>query len=99
MSFEGYVQAICANGHLFTYDVYDKTSCYECGAKAVRENLVDTTNGADEGYIDEDLMSAFLITSATYIIPSDAAWERIKAQARGSAPALVESALPDEDID
>ncbi len=97
MSFEGYVQAICANGHLFTYNVYDKTSCLECGAKAVRENLVDETNGRSEGVIDEEALDSFLRTPATYVIPSEEEWEQIKARARGAVLALDGSSSLDED--
>lgn len=46
MSFEGYYQNICANGHYTVRDVYEDSDrlCSECGAGFVRENLVDNTN-------------------------------------------------------
>ena len=48
MSFQGYYQIICENGHLSTCDVYDfEFEVFECpickGKKAFR-NLVDQTN-------------------------------------------------------
>lgn len=55
MSYEGYEQVLCENGHYYTYDCYefwkDKGwSCPTCGAKAVWSNMVDVTNGS----YDED---------------------------------------------
>jgi hypothetical protein len=56
MSFEGYIQKLCANGHHWVCDVYFDDSnevCSVCGAEVVWKNIVDTTNGmycdCDEG--------------------------------------------------
>jgi hypothetical protein len=56
MSFEGYFQLLCANGHYFTadayyYDTHEDCPCLACGAEVVWENLVDTTNVETEGYV------------------------------------------------
>lgn len=59
MSFEGYYQNICKNGHesfrgLWDGDFYDgsyddsELTCKECGAKLRYTRLIDTTNGIDE---------------------------------------------------
>jgi len=53
MSYEGYEQVLCENGHYHTYDCYDfweakGWSCPNCGAKAVWSNMVDVTNGSYE---------------------------------------------------
>jgi hypothetical protein len=62
MSFEGYYQAICTNGHRFdfgvTYD-WDEVEteiCDEigCGAHVAWWNLVDDTNCDRNGEIPED---------------------------------------------
>jgi len=50
MSFEGYYQILCENGHHRSEDVYmmpdeDKWRCDICGAKLVWTNTVDLTNG------------------------------------------------------
>lgn len=59
MSYEGYVQVLCANGHYSTYDCWDdpfglgygeetvNPICNVCGAKLVWRNGVDITNGCD----------------------------------------------------
>lgn len=56
MSFEGYYQILCRNGHLSEEDVYsesynpygvDKRKCRHCGEFEVWRHLVDQTN--DEG--------------------------------------------------
>lgn len=58
MSYEGYVQVLCANGHYSTYDcwddpfvIYDDSEetpiCKVCGARLVWRNGVDTTNGCN----------------------------------------------------
>ena len=64
MSYEGYEQHLCANGHLFTLDAHDPSErkCY-CGAESVWENDVDQTNCESYGYID---MEQFLIEPAKY---------------------------------
>lgn len=57
MSFEGYYQMLCENGHLLYRDVYDiggfgweedSELCKHCKAKIVFERLVDETNGEGE---------------------------------------------------
>ena len=51
MSFEGYYQILCGNGHLVEDDVYyyqqegDYWKCKVCGEREAWRNLVDTTNG------------------------------------------------------
>lgn len=66
MSYEGYVQCICLNGHRF--DWWDIYSCQEpicdfCKAKAAFSNSVDQTNGEDVGYIhEESFIDNFLVT-------------------------------------
>lgn len=70
MSYEGYEQVLCENGHLEVRDDSSPISMYEgeileelcfCGAKRVFFNAVDQTNGEDWGYID---FEQFLITAA-----------------------------------
>ena len=48
MSFEGYEQFLCKNGHYWTSDVYDRDNeCPRCGELADWSHMVDTTN--DDG--------------------------------------------------
>lgn len=51
MSYEGYDQVLCENGHYYTYDCYEfweavGWACPICGAKAAWSNMVDNTNGS-----------------------------------------------------
>ena len=51
MSYEGYDQVLCENGHYHTYDCWEFWTsegwvCPNCGAKAVWSNMVDVTNGS-----------------------------------------------------
>ena len=56
MSFEGYEQVLCENGHLIHFDVMETFCndsiqdrvCSICGEKYVWFNVVDTTNGSFE---------------------------------------------------
>jgi hypothetical protein len=52
MSFEGYYQYWCSNGHHWVADVYmEQKTCPHCKALAQVENLVDETNCESYGYI------------------------------------------------
>lgn len=49
MSFEGYYQKICPDGHYWTCDVYfEQIFCPSCGKEAAWSNIVDVTNGSFE---------------------------------------------------
>lgn len=49
MSYEGYQQLICKNGHYNTVDAYDNIEvCQVCGEGFVWWNSVDVTNGSFE---------------------------------------------------
>lgn len=58
MSFEGYFQILCENGHYFCPDVYsvanfafksyDEWECPICQAKMAWYNIVDLTNGSED---------------------------------------------------
>ena len=53
MSYEGFTQALCTNGHYQECDCHDDPAdpCPECGAAIVWRNEVDVTNGSwdDDG--------------------------------------------------
>jgi hypothetical protein len=58
MSYEGYYQVLCEEGHLFIVDAYDwqygeeePNICPICGKKPVWENAVDDTNCDQFGLI------------------------------------------------
>ncbi len=64
MSYEGYVQNLCANGHLFELDAHNacymgqytgedgRVECPVCKADVAWSNQVDLTNDAGFPYID-----------------------------------------------
>ena len=60
MSYEGYSQVICADGHYFERDCFDNSTCY-CGAEDAWENGIDQTNGPNQGEILEEDINKFLI--------------------------------------
>jgi hypothetical protein len=65
MSYEGYFQALCENGHYNQFpELYDSDSspecCHICKSKIVWTNMVDDTNGDHWGLIPPDLFNAFL---------------------------------------
>ena len=52
MSFEGYYQCVCKNGHYFEIDVYDdRDKCVDCFQDLIFKNTVDETNCETAGYI------------------------------------------------
>ena len=54
MSFEGYYQVLCYNGHHFTADLHThelNVKCPFCLCSIVWDNLVDTTNGENDGAV------------------------------------------------
>ena len=65
MSFEGYYQLICKNGHYSTIDAMEviygqelsDLVCDDCGEKMIWENLVDDTNCDNVDYIDLEVKS------------------------------------------
>ena len=52
MSFEGYYQFLCKNGHNWEEDVHasspEHEKCPYCGLPVIWSNIVDVTNGLDE---------------------------------------------------
>ncbi len=64
MSYEGYYQYLCANGHLRICDcnMDDDSPCEHCGAEMVWVNCVDVTNGSHDeagtridGYVELEI--------------------------------------------
>jgi hypothetical protein len=52
VSFEGYYQCVCKNGHYFEIDVYDdRDKCVDCFQDLIFKNTVDETNCETAGYI------------------------------------------------
>jgi hypothetical protein len=63
MSYEGYEQHLCENGHYYTrdadYSYGEPSPCPYCNAKCAWINCVDQTNGPSQGLID---MKNLLVT-------------------------------------
>jgi hypothetical protein len=52
MSFEGYYQKVCKNGHYFECDIYDdRDNCVDCCQDIIFSNIVDETNCCNEGFV------------------------------------------------
>ena len=70
MSYEGFDQLLCSNGHYWTCNAFDNVSydehgpkeislsCPHCKTPSVWSNPIDQTNGGDVGFID---MNQFLV--------------------------------------
>ena len=66
MSYEGYEQHLCKNGHRFDIDAYwfgydQIPTCDICGELSVFCNSIDDTNGEEYGIILEDGWKTLLI--------------------------------------
>lgn len=84
MSYEGYVQKLCANGHLRSYDYYDDEAenVCSCGAAFVFRHDVDETNceGVHYPFVVAtpaetqicNLGHVHITREQTYVIPSSA---------------------------
>lgn len=65
MSYEGYEQYICANGHYSEADAYCSPSlCPVCGSETGWHNRVDETNGDSVGIIPLELLNEKFLISA-----------------------------------
>ena len=64
MSFEGFYQCFCKNGHLVEIDAYDYDSgpCHVCGAEFEVKILVDDTNGERSGVISKKALKSLVIS-------------------------------------
>jgi hypothetical protein len=68
MSYEGYSEAICKNGHRYQFGDYNESDeednklCPHCGAGIAFENMVDCTNVNDEGKFSEEGWKSLLIS-------------------------------------
>ena len=63
MSYEGYLQCICENGHYYECDVDSDTVCF-CNTECAYENMVDQTNGSDQGIILKEEIDKLIIVPA-----------------------------------
>lgn len=91
MSYEGYEEHICENGHLFCASAYEGSPVCDCGARSVYMHAIDETNYEPiemEYKVKEEALfetcpccgNKKLIRKETYFIPTkadeDAAYER-----------------------
>ena len=62
MSYEGYEQCLCEDGHYYTRDCWDEEARCSCGKEAAWSNPVDDTNGEGYGYVPYPrLLDRFLL--------------------------------------
>lgn len=91
MSYEGYRQIICANGHLYERDRHDTSVC-SCGTLAAWSNSVDQTNGPDVGAIpQEEFDRVCLVTPAIAETCGHCGAFRVTAKAVYRPPTLEET--------
>ena len=60
MSYEGYEQVICKNGHYFERDCWESAPC-SCLAPDAWVNGVDETNGPGQGEVPQSALEHFII--------------------------------------
>lgn len=98
MSFEGYIEFLCENGHRFSIDALDTSErkCDWCGALPALKpdgkvwcNLVDNTNCYSEGEIPDVAWKQFLIdpgddkTEPRYRMPTEEEHKKMQAYWNG----------------
>lgn len=69
MSYDGYTQNFCVNGHFWEEPVFgysSKQTCPECNQPKALSNSVDDTNGERFGEIPPDQLEELMLTKATY---------------------------------
>jgi hypothetical protein len=66
MSYEGYEQHLCQNGHRFDVHLGETLSCPECEAPSAFCNSVDQTNGEEWGAILGGSWETLRVTSEEY---------------------------------
>lgn len=72
MSYEGYEQCICSNGHYFERDCFDHNGvCPVCLAKSTWWNGVDQTNGPDQGAVPMEVLKEKFLLSEEQINTCD----------------------------
>jgi hypothetical protein len=65
MSYEGYNQLICVNGHYTTADCYHQHEiCFICAGKIVFNNAVDETNCEAIGVIPDQYLEKLKLTDS-----------------------------------
>jgi len=71
MSWEGYAQVFCENGHLhgnwddpyyFGGEEEKRSLCPNCGARPAFTNVVDDTNYDNQGILTDDVLKTLLIS-------------------------------------
>jgi hypothetical protein len=97
MSYEGHIQNICKNGHLFECDSYiPKTTCPVCLASIAWSNEVDDTNGEEYGHVDLDPFRRKAGSRVTE--QTSKGWRTIEYHAEYNIPPKdVEKTFRDED--
>lgn len=68
MSYKGYVQAICENGHRYDFEAYESDAvCPVCKGRPSFENGVDNTNGCSHGHVLSEEWDRFLLGVETVV--------------------------------
>jgi hypothetical protein len=63
MSYEGYEEALCKNGHRYFFGAFEENArCPYCGADCAWSNSVDTTNCNKDGKLSEKGWNYLLIS-------------------------------------
>lgn len=90
MSWEGYLQCLCAKGHYFIADPYTVETCPHCASPAAFNNVVDDTNCDSVGEIPLEELDKFKIAEATTTICTQCTHVHMVEPARFRVPTEAE---------
>lgn len=63
MSYQGFAQCLCSQGHLYEINAYETNdNCPICQSECVFYNGVDDTNGEMSGYIPDTIWQKLIIS-------------------------------------
>lgn len=87
MSYQGYVEYLCPNGHRWSADCFAYAEkCPHCGEEKVWENNIDETNGEEHGFISDENWERFLISEMEIEICPCCYHEKVVAPERYRQP-------------
>jgi hypothetical protein len=91
MSYEGYVQVICDNGHYSERDALFRRAVCNCGAADAWQNDVDQTNCDSWGYIPVEILEEKFLLEAEKFAVCDLGHKHVLTSAVFNIPSTDET--------
>lgn len=92
MSFEGYAQIICVNGHRYDDAYRDSRNCYVCGGEPAWVNVVDQTNNPGDGAVPDTEFAHLQLTPEVVKTCGECGATRCVTEATYRVPTVAEAA-------